>query len=69
MNKEYIDVAVVPYALADTLLAFHNAGIKEIFITKEDDDIHIRIEKTIIERAVYKKLNVPAGCKCCEGVK
>lgn len=53
MNKEYIDVAVVPYALADTLLALYNCNVKEIVITKEDNDIHIRIDKQKVEKSVY----------------
>lgn len=53
MNKEYIDFTVVPYALADVLLALNNCGIKDFAVTKEDNDLHIRIDKEKVEKAVY----------------
>lgn len=70
-NKEYINVCVVSYALADTLLALNNCGVKEIYITKCDNDIHIRISKEHLEKAVYGTLDtLPNKCNCNkEGLK
>lgn len=53
-DKEYIDFPVSPYALADVLLALDNEGIKEYWVTKEDNDLHIRIEKDCLREKVYK---------------
>lgn len=45
-RETYIDFTVAPYALVDVLLALDNNGIKDFAITKEDNDLHIRIPKT-----------------------
>lgn len=53
MTNEYIDFEVSPYALADVLLALHNSKIYEVCVTKEDGNIHIRIDKRILEKNYY----------------
>ena len=45
VRETYIDFTVAPYALVDVLLALNNNGIKDFAITKEDNDLHIRIPK------------------------
>lgn len=64
MEKEIVTFCVTPYALADVLLALHNNNVKEIYVTKCDNDLYIRIPKERIERAVYPiKENI---CECGE---
>lgn len=46
-RETYIDFTVAPYALVDVLLALDNNGIKDFAITKEDNDLHIRIPKHV----------------------
>lgn len=45
-RETYVDFAFAPYALADILYALDNSGVKDFAITKEDNDLHIRIPKT-----------------------
>ena len=52
-EKTYIDFGIAPYALPMILLALHNAGIYQYFITQEDNDLHIRIEKDYLFKKVY----------------
>lgn len=61
-NKEYINICVASYALADTLLALNNCGVKEIYITKCDNDIYIRVTKEELETAVYGTLDTFVSC-------
>jgi len=63
-NKKYIDVNVASYALADTLLALNNCGIKEICITKCDGDMYVRISKDHLEKAVYGTPDTSVSCDC-----
>ena len=66
MSKEMVTFCVTPYALADTLLALHNNNVKEIYLTKCDNDLYIRIPKERLERAVYPiKENIINECACC----
>jgi len=65
MEKEIVTFCVAPYALADTLLALHNNGVKEIYLTKCDNDLYVRIPKERLERAVYPiKENIINECNC-----
>ena len=67
MEKEIVTFCVTPYALANVLLALHNNNVKEIYITKCDNDLYIRIPKERIERAIYPiKENI---CECGEVCK
>ncbi len=67
MEKEIVSFCVTPYALSDVLLALHNNGVREIYLTKCDDEIWIRIPKERLERAVYPiKENIINDC-CCNG--
>ena len=52
-KKEYIDFGIAPYALPMILLALHNAGIEQYFITQEDNDLHIRINADYLFDNVY----------------
>jgi hypothetical protein len=52
-NKEYIDFGIAPYALPSILLALHNAKVYQFFVTQEDNDLHIRIDKDYLFRTVY----------------
>lgn len=54
MDDEFIDIGVAPYALADTILALHNAHVQNIHITKEDGQLHIRINKKYLVMAVNR---------------
>ena len=63
--KEYIDFGITPYALPMILLALHNAGIYQYFITQEDNDLHIRIEKDYLFKKVY---HIKDKLEECEGV-
>lgn len=56
-SKEYIDFGITPYALPMVLLALHNQEIYEYFITQEDNDLHIRIEKDYLFKKVYHVKN------------
>ena len=61
--KEYIDFGITPYALPMILLALHNAGIYQYFITQEDNDLHIRIEKDYLFKKVYHTKNESEECE------
>ena len=56
-SKEYIDFGITPHALPMIVLALHNAEIYEYFITQEDNDLHIRIDKDYLFRKVYHTKN------------
>lgn len=64
-DHQYIDFLVVPYALGDTLLALYNSNVKEFAVTKEDNDLHIRIDVEYLEKIVYKLTKVTADNECC----
>lgn len=66
MEKEIITFCVTPYALADVLLALHNNNVKEIYITKCDNDLYIRIPKERVERAVYPIKEDIGGGEVCK---
>jgi len=68
-KKEYIDFGVSPYALPDVLLALHNHRVRDFFITKEDDELHIRIDKDVLNRAVYPHTREVCvdNCSCEKG--
>ena len=54
-DKKYVDFGVSPYALPAVLLALSTNGVNDFFVTKEDNDLHIRIEESILDRAVYPR--------------
>ena len=68
MPKEetYIDFLVSDYSLPRVLYALDNNGVKNFAITLEDDDLHIRIPKSHLEKVVYPKIK--SGDSCCCGV-
>lgn len=65
-DHQYIDFLVVPYALCDTLLALYNSNVKEFAVTKEDNDLHIRIDVEYLEKIVYKLTKVTANNEWCK---
>lgn len=65
-DHQYIDFLVAPYALGDTLLALYNSNVKEFAVTKEDNDLHIRIDVEYLEKIVYKLTKVTADNECCK---
>lgn len=70
MNEEYISLKVVSYALCDFLYALLNNGVSEynIYITKEDDYLVVRLPKQSLSSVRYKKENCIKDCNCvCEG--
>lgn len=48
-EERYVDFLVAPYCLVDLFLAFDNNNIKDFAITKEDNDLHIRIKVSHLE--------------------
>lgn len=70
MNKEYVTLKVVSYALCDFLYALLDNGVSEydIYITKEDGYLVIRLPKQSLSSVKYKKENYIKDCNCvCEG--
>lgn len=53
MDKNYIDFGVTPYALPAVLLALSDKNVHSLFVTLEDDDLHIRIDEEILKNVVY----------------
>lgn len=43
MGKEYISIIVAPYAIADFIRALYRNGDHDIAVTKEDNDLTVRI--------------------------
>lgn len=69
-NKDYIDFLVTPYALVDVLIALHNEGIRDINVTKEDNDLHIRLDVDYVKEVVYKLKRTDKNEVCtCDGGK
>lgn len=68
-KEEIVDFVVAPYALADVLLALHNDGVKEIYVTKSDNDIIVRIPKERLEKSVYHIKENGINESCCNGIK
>lgn len=68
-EEEIVDFVVAPYALADVLLALHNDEVKEIYVTKSDNDIIIRIPKERLEKSVYHIKENSINESCCDGIK
>ena len=68
MEEEIVDFIVAPYALADVLLALHNSGVREIYVTMSDDDIVIRIPKDRLEKAVYDIKDNKTNDSCCNEI-
>ena len=54
MKNDIIDFIIAPYALADILLALNTCGVKKFAVTKEDRDLHIRVERRELSEAAYK---------------
>lgn len=69
VKEKIVDFVVSPYALADVILALHNSGVQEIYVTMSDDDIVIRIPKDRLERAVYDIKDNVINDSCCNGIK
>lgn len=69
MPKEetYIDFLVSDYSLPRVLYALDNNGVKDFAVTLEDNDLHIRISKSHLQKVIYPELKV-SGEKCCCGV-
>ncbi len=66
--EEIISFKITPYSLANILLALNISGINDFAITKEDDDLVIRIKRKTLENAVYKTTksldcDLKKGCK------
>ena len=55
MKKEeiYIDFVTNNYSLALLLLALEQSDIRDFAIIREEDDLHIRIPKSHLERIIY----------------
>lgn len=64
-DKEYIDFGITPYALPMILLVLDNEGIKQYFITQEDNDLHIRIDKDYLFKNVYHIKDKPEELGVC----
>ena len=69
VKEEIVDFVVSPYALADVILALHNSGVQEIYVTMSEDDIVIRIPKDKLEKAVYDIEDNKIYDSCCNGIK
>lgn len=69
MEEEIVDFVIAPYALADVILALHNSGVREIYVTMNDDDIVIRIPKDKLEKAVYDIKDSGINNSCCNEIK
>ena len=70
MKEEIVvDFVVSPYALADVILALHNSGVQEIYVTMSDGDMLIRIPKDKLEKAVYDIKDNIINDSCCNGIK
>lgn len=56
MKKEevYIDFVTNNYSLALLLLSLEQSDIRDFAIIREDDDLHIRIPKSHLEKIVYR---------------
>lgn len=68
MNKvnEFISIKIVSYAMCDFLYALLDNGVSEsdICVSKEDDNLIVRIPKDSLYNARYKKYN---KTNCLEG--
>lgn len=67
MNKKletYIDFMVSDYSLPRVLYALDNNGVKDYAVTLEDDDLHIRIPKSHLQKVIYPKVEIEDSC-CC----
>lgn len=68
MNKEkkYISLKVVSYAIRDFLYALLNNGVfsNDIFITKEDDYLVVRLPIESLSSVKYRNEDIP---QCCCG--
>lgn len=53
MDDKFIDFSIAPYCLAQLLLALYNSGLRDFAITLEDNDLHVRINKRLVENVVY----------------
>ena len=66
MNKEkkYISLKVVSYAIRDFLYALLNNGVSsdDVFITKEDNYLAVRIPIESLSSIKYKNEDIPQNC-------
>lgn len=60
-EKKYISLKVVSYAIRDFLYALLNNGVSEndIFITKEDDYLVVRIPIESLSSVKYRNEDIP----------
>lgn len=60
-EKEYISLKVVSYAICDFLYALLNNGVYEgdIFITKEDDYLVVRLPIESLSNVKYRNEDMP----------
>lgn len=68
MNKEietYIDFMVSDYSLPRVLYALDNNGVKDYAVTLEDNNLHIRIPKSHLQKVVYPELKESGEENCC----
>lgn len=61
MKNDIIDFAIAPYALADILLALNICGVKKFAVTKEEEILHIRVERRELSEVVYGGANGEDG--------
>lgn len=66
-KKEYISLKVVSYSIRDFLYALLNNGVSsnDIFITKEDDYLVVRLPIESLSSVKYKNEDIPQNY-CCE---
>ena len=64
-EKKYISIKVVSYAICNFLYALLNNGVSEydIFITKEDDYLVVRLPIESLYSVKYRNEDIP---KCSE---
>lgn len=60
-EKEYISLKVVSYAICDFLYTLLNNGVSEndIFITKEDDYLVVRLPIESLSGVKYRNEDIP----------
>ena len=65
-EKGYISLKVVSYAICDFLYALLNNGVSsnDIFITKEDGYLVVRLPIESLSNIKYKTEDIPQTCYC-----
>ena len=67
MENKYIDFTVAPYALTSVLLALSNNGVHTLAVTKEDNQLLIRIDNEVLHEAVYGIIHCGETAKPSDG--